>query len=284
MLVMMVAFGSITTLIPRCDALGEGEATLALPPCASASRSLRRKQKDHRSIDNAAPKSPDIVSPLAAVVPPPVFSLAAASNSNRRMQSDESTSSTCLDTPNWEDRFADGCDWYERDREPGCPDTDRFAGDMGPATDNCCHCKGESVSSLLPTDSPTISHLPTKSATPSTPPTITNSPTKSATPSTSNSPSTSSSNSPSRSGSPTQTCLDNPNWKDKDGRGCSAYEVYDNCNDADADQYAGDMGTATEHCCGCGGTGIPTVSQNIWCEVRLMHCVSDSILVNLLFV
>ncbi len=101
LLVMMVAFGSITTLIPRCDALGEGEVpTLALPPYASVSRSLRRKQKDHRSIDNAAPKSPDIVSPLAAVVLPPVFSLAAASNSNRRMQSDESTSSTCLDTPN----------------------------------------------------------------------------------------------------------------------------------------------------------------------------------------
>lgn len=169
---MMVAFGSITTLISplslihHCDASGEGEAPPALAPAAS--RSLRQKRHRTRTdIDNAESALPEIISPLLAVVPPPIFSPVAVTASNRRMQSDESTSSTCLD---------------------------------------------------------------------------------------------------------------NLNWRDKDSKGCRDYKVYNNCNNVTAEDLAGDMGPATEHCCDCGGKGIRTVSQNTWNEVRFMQCVTVSLI------
>lgn len=223
LIMMMVAFGSITTLISplsllhHCDASGEGEAPPALAPAAS--RSLR--QKKHRSnIDNAESALPGIISPLPAVVPHPIFSPAAITASNRRMQSDESTSSACFDTPYWEDRDGDGCDYYEENDD--CSSADWYAGDMGPATEHCCDCGGGSVT-LRPTNSPIISNL--------------------------------------ASTSPTPNCLDNPDWKDRDDMGCRVYYQFDNC--LKADDLAGDMGTASDHCCGCGGKGIRNVSQYV---------------------
>ena len=47
---------------------------------------------------------------------------------------------TGCDTPNWEDRHFHGCDWYEREEEPGCPINGSVGGKMGPANENCCHC------------------------------------------------------------------------------------------------------------------------------------------------
>lgn len=151
-LIMMVAFGSITTklifplsLIKRSDGSGE----------AASVKSLRQNQKDHRS-NNAISTSPvmDIISPLPAglVVPHPSPSSshsAAASNRRRRrlnlkFDADESRSRelsvACVDTPNWKDKQGSGCDFYERYFDPGCPGTDIWAGDMGPGTDHCCFC------------------------------------------------------------------------------------------------------------------------------------------------
>eukprot|EP00984_Skeletonema_dohrnii_P033127 scaffold28633_cov67-Skeletonema_dohrnii-CCMP3373.AAC.4 len=179
--------------------------------------------------------SPDIISPLAAVVPPPVFAPTALTI--RRMKFDEMRASTCFDTPNWKDIDGDGCDLYG---ENLCLKADEYTGDMGPSTTNCCVCGGGSHSlSLPPTTSPKPSSSPTKSANPSSSskpsssPTITNSPTQSANPS-------------------TTPCFDTPNWKDASGAGCDDYEAYiAGC--AYAENYAGDMGLASNHCCICEG-------------------------------
>ncbi len=61
-----------------------------------------------------------------------------------------------------------------------------------------------------------------------------------------------------------ETCFDTPNWKDRDGDGCDWYEEKDSCCSY-ADNWAGDMGPATEHCCFCGGGSVslpPTISLN----------------------
>ncbi len=184
---------------------GEGEAPPAMPPSASMPP-LRRQQKDHRSIiGNTATTSPDIVSPLPAVVPHPIFLPAAVTASNRRMKSDELRSATCLDTPGWKDIFGEGCDWYEEHYDSGCPTTDNWAGDMGPATSNCCFCQGQRSTAI--------------------------------------------------SSNPTQLfCVDTPGWEDIFGDGCNYYEEGDWC--FLADDWAGDMGPATIHCCFCQGQSI----------------------------
>eukprot|EP00984_Skeletonema_dohrnii_P015654 scaffold6800_cov89-Skeletonema_dohrnii-CCMP3373.AAC.2 len=144
--IIMVAFSFITTpivtlsLIQPSDGLGEGKAPPALPP--SASKSLR--QEDMKSNDEAS-TSPDIISPLAAVVPTPVFAPTALTI--RRMKFDKMRASTCLDTPNWKDKNGNGCDWYE---EYGrCAYADNYAGDMGLASNHCCVCEGGSTTSLF---------------------------------------------------------------------------------------------------------------------------------------
>ncbi len=225
---------------------GGGEAPPALPPFASSS--LPRKQKDHRTnIDNAASTSPEIISPVPAVVPPPVFSPAAvtATNHHNRIKSDELRSSTCSDTPGWKDVFGKGCDFYEEHFDPGCPDAEDWTGEMGPATTHCCFCQGESESSTVPPiNSPTFSNSPTKLA----------SPLSSSYLKPSRSPSISSNTNTS------QTCLDTPNWEGEENfvDSCDFYEP--GCPDAIF--FEGIMGSAAEHCCNCGG-GIRTVSQNI---------------------
>ncbi len=63
--------------------------------------------------------------------------------------SDSPKPSSC-DTPGWVDRDGDGCDWYERNDSPGCPNSgDMYEGEMGVADDNCCYCAGTGVSCLI---------------------------------------------------------------------------------------------------------------------------------------
>jgi hypothetical protein len=78
-LIMMVAFGSITTLSRIPQSLGSlvgNKAAPTLPP--STPTSLR--QRDLQSSNNMAPASSSSVSPLAAVVQAPIFSPADVSN------------------------------------------------------------------------------------------------------------------------------------------------------------------------------------------------------------
>ena len=238
LIMTVVLIGSIMTLSPplslilQTDATGEGEAPPAMPPYAASMSSLRRKQKDHRAnIGHNAPSTPsEIISPLSLVVPPPVFSPAAvavstASNSDRLKAEEKVRSSTCMDTPGWKDIFGEGCDYYEEYFDPGCPNADSWAGEMGPATTHCCFCQHESSTLRLTGDS--------------------------SEPSRSSSQSISSSNS-------TQLCKDTPNWEDRHNNGCDHYENTEDC--VNAGFNAGDMGPATEHCCFCQG-GSSTVSQ-----------------------
>ena len=49
-------------------------------------------------------------------------------------------------TPNWKDSYGDGCEWYESEDKPGCPNYgDSYEGDMGVANDNCCYCMSTDV-------------------------------------------------------------------------------------------------------------------------------------------
>eukprot|EP00984_Skeletonema_dohrnii_P010749 scaffold4227_cov78-Skeletonema_dohrnii-CCMP3373.AAC.1 len=269
--IMMVAFSFISTpivtlsLFQPSDGSGEGKAPPALPP--SASKSLR--QEDIKSKNEASTSPADIIiSPSAAIVPPPVF-FAPIAVSNRRVKSDEMRASTCFDTPNWKDKLGYGCDIYEE--HDGCRYADKYEGDMGSVTNNCCICGGGSHS-LPPTNSPTISNSPTKSAAPSSSSKPSSSPTKSATPS--SFPSSKPSSFPSISSSPTQVCFDTPNWKDRLGAGCDRYRDHDEVDGIcpSADDRAGDMGRATQHCCICDGGGSATIG---------MHYVSNSFFVEL---
>eukprot|EP00984_Skeletonema_dohrnii_P029512 scaffold20215_cov147-Skeletonema_dohrnii-CCMP3373.AAC.1 len=286
--IMMVAFSFISTpivtlsLFQPSDGSGEGKAPPALPP--SVSKSLR--QKDLQPDDEAS-NSPDIIrSPLAVVVPPPIFAPAAVSNRDKKLFDNkmrESTSTAspidtdhltshnsnlptyppfepyptysptnlppttsptisspptqvCFDTPNWEDAYGVGCNVY-RDQSY-CSYADNWAGDKGPASKHCCICGGGSHS-LPPTTSPKPSSSPTKSANPSS------------------SPSSKPSSFPSISSPPTQVCFDTPNWEDMTGEGCDWYEE-NQYECSYAVDYAGDMGSAKQHCCICDGGGSTT--------------------------
>ena len=46
----------------------------------------------------------------------------------------------CFDTPGWVDQYGDGCEWYEAHEFPGCVSYGSIDGDMGAASNNCCHC------------------------------------------------------------------------------------------------------------------------------------------------
>eukprot|EP00984_Skeletonema_dohrnii_P024486 scaffold13607_cov117-Skeletonema_dohrnii-CCMP3373.AAC.10 len=266
--IMMVAFSFITTpivtlsLFQPSDGSGEGKAPPALPP--SASKILR--QEDIKPNDEASTSPGIIRSPLAAVVPPPIFAPIALSN--RRVKSDEMRASTCFDTPNWKDANGAGCDDYEEHDEEGCPAYGNlYEGGMGIAAHHCCFCGGGSHS-LPPTNSPTITNSPTKSANPSTAPSISNFPTKSANPSTA----PSISNSPTKSAYPSTApstapsmCTDR-DWYDYQGNDCVWYEVMD---DPGCPEY-GDLykernppkGLANENCCYCKNSIVSTPLPN----------------------
>jgi flagellar basal body-associated protein FliL len=146
-MVMAAASGSIiTTLITlskihQSDGSSEGKAPPTLPPTASTS--LRRR--DLQLSDNMASTSPASVSPFAAVVQAPVFSPTPSSSPATPSSPTMAANPTemCFDTPNWKDIFGDGCEGYEENDEPGCPEYGSlFDGGMGVANDNCCYCGG----------------------------------------------------------------------------------------------------------------------------------------------
>eukprot|EP00985_Skeletonema_marinoi_P011370 scaffold5398_cov70-Skeletonema_marinoi.AAC.2 len=256
LLIMMFAFSFITTpivtlsLIQSSDGSGEGMAPLALPP-SPASKSLR--QKDLKSKNEASTSTPpDIISPLAAVVPPPVFAPTDVSVSNRHMTSDE-RASICFDTPNWMDKYGNGCDLYGAFYEPGCPGADAFAGDTGPATMNCCICGGGSGSHSRPpttTNSPPITNSPPRfpsstfpSSTPPSSLSISAAPTfhiyTTTTYATTTTDATTSSSTFYSSGGDSPSA--NP-IQFSEVPGCPKWR-----------SLAGDIGNAAEHCCHCGG-------------------------------
>lgn len=132
----------------------------------------------------------------------------------------------CIDTPNWVDRYGDGCHAYEIVSSM-CSDAFLYQGSMGPATKNCCTCGGGSTyvpPTPYPSGAPIISPPPTPR--------------------------------------PTQpsSCRDTPGWVDKFGFDCNMYNSHNGtslmCDIADL--YEGDMGSATENCCACGGGFVPT--------------------------
>eukprot|EP00984_Skeletonema_dohrnii_P019496 scaffold9330_cov157-Skeletonema_dohrnii-CCMP3373.AAC.2 len=130
-LIVMAAFGSITTLIAfslihHSNGSSEGEDPPTLPP--SASKSLGQRDLQSNIIASASPTSLSSL-PVAVVVQAPVIPAAQNSPTNSPVPS-----STCLDTPKWKDMFDDGCDWYIANSVAGCPDSDNFAGELGPAS------------------------------------------------------------------------------------------------------------------------------------------------------
>eukprot|EP00956_Cyclotella_meneghiniana_P014863 scaffold22454_cov58-Cyclotella_meneghiniana.AAC.5 len=167
----------------------------------------------------------------------------------------DTSPSICYDTYNWTDSFGDGCDWYESNDDPGCPEYGDWSSanyTEEAANDNCCYCGGGSENPN-PTVSPTISGAPSSSS-PTVSPTI--------------------SEAPSSSSAPT-TCKDTPGWYDYWGWDCSWYEVMDDpgCpkygdgnhldyddddfdyyvddNSVDDDDYDVEMGVANDNCCHC---------------------------------
>eukprot|EP00956_Cyclotella_meneghiniana_P002688 scaffold3165_cov62-Cyclotella_meneghiniana.AAC.10 len=125
----------------------------------------------------------------------------------------------CYDTYNWTDAVGDGCDWYERNDDPGCPvKGTSYEGLMGVANDNCCYCGGGGTHH--PTVSPTLSGAPSSSSAPT-------------------------------------TCQDTPGWHDSTGYDCPWYEVMDDpgCpRYGDGNHtYGFDSvwGEANDNCCHC---------------------------------
>jgi|SaaInl74LU_5_DNA_1037368.scaffolds.fasta_scaffold16665_2 predicted protein tyrosine phosphatase len=104
-LIMVAAFGSITTLIAfslihSSDGSSEGEDLPTLPPSASTSLG----QRDIQSIISPLP------APVVLAVKSPIFSPSDSEVSNPSMKSYDRAVSTCLDTPNWKDKDGYGCD------------------------------------------------------------------------------------------------------------------------------------------------------------------------------
>ncbi|KAK1733561.1 leucine-rich repeat protein [Skeletonema marinoi] len=150
-LIMMAAFGSITTLIAfslihQSDGSSEGEDPPTLPPSASTSLG----QRDIQSIISPLPV------PVVLAVKSPIFSPSDSDVSNPSMKSDDRVVSTCLDTPNWKDKDGYGCDHYEDMYESGCSGTEKWVGNMGLAIDHCCFCGGGSHTLPLTTSSSSI--------------------------------------------------------------------------------------------------------------------------------
>ena len=148
----------------------------------------------------------------------------------------------CFNTPNWGDEAGDGCDWYENNDVPGCPNEGyNYPGSMGVANDNCCYCK----LTLQPTMSPTISKAPTTPFPTNVPVPVQNG---------------INNNSEMPTGTwelqkinTSQNCLeDTYNWTDFFGDTCEWYVINDmpGC-ELYGDDYEGDMGVANDNCCYC---------------------------------
>eukprot|EP00984_Skeletonema_dohrnii_P033039 scaffold28411_cov83-Skeletonema_dohrnii-CCMP3373.AAC.1 len=190
------------------------------------------------------------------------------------MKSDEIALSTCLDTPNWRDKDGYGCDHYEDFYEAGCSGTEKWAGNLGPAAENCCYCGGGShamfpaisTSSICTEDTegwfdqngydcvwykvmdgPGCPNYGNQTAHKSSivegsanqnccycQIDVTNNVSPTVAPSSS------------------ETCVDTPGWRDTDGDGCETYlEIDDPGCPFYGTNYAGEMGSAAENCCYC---------------------------------
>ena len=154
---------------------------------------------------------------------------------------------TCYDYNGWVDYYGDGCDWYEKSDDPGCP----WYGEEWPnedgitANDSCCYCGGGG-SMNIPSASPSHQYKPTvtPSVTPSTKPSHPYEP----------------------SVKPTVTCYDYHGWFDYWGDGCDWYEDNDDPGcPYDGDWYPNEDGiTGNDACCYCGGGSmtIPSASPS----------------------
>ena len=80
-------------------------------------------------------------------------SISASQSSSSPTSPTPNRSTSCTgNTPNWQDSYGDGCEWYESEDKPGCPNYgDSYEGDMGVANDNCCYCFGTGVSTSTTT-------------------------------------------------------------------------------------------------------------------------------------
>eukprot|EP00984_Skeletonema_dohrnii_P033037 scaffold28410_cov172-Skeletonema_dohrnii-CCMP3373.AAC.1 len=190
------------------------------------------------------------------------------------MKSDERAVSTCLDTPNWRDKDGYGCDHYEDFYEAGCSGTEKWAGNLGPAAENCCYCGGGSHDMFPAISTSSICNEDTEGwfdqdgydcvwykvmDGPGCPnygnQTAHNS---------SIAEGTANQNccycqidvtndvSPTVAPSSFEMCADTPGWRDTDGDGCEWYQEFDDPGcPLEGNNYAGEMGSAAENCCYC---------------------------------
>eukprot|EP00985_Skeletonema_marinoi_P001301 scaffold517_cov140-Skeletonema_marinoi.AAC.14 len=284
-LIMMAAFGSITTLITfslihQSDGSSEGEDLPTLPPSASTSLG----QRDIQSIISPLPV------PVVLAVKSPIFSPSDSDVSNPSMKSDDRVVSTCLDTPNWKDEDGYGCDHYEDMYELGCSGTEKWVGNMGLATDHCCFCGGGSHTFPLATSSSSICTEDTQGwydqrgydcvwyevmDGPGCPDYGDQTAHKSSTVKGSAIShccfcqiDVANNVSPAVAPSTSETCEDTPGWRDIDGYGCDWYQDRDipGCPNIGT-SYTGVMGSAAEECCYC---------KDPTCEDFNWKCVESS--------
>ena len=126
-------------------------------------------------------------------------------------------------TPGWVDSVGDDCTWYELYDDFGCPISDDYVGQMGPAKENCCFCSMEP-----PTSAPSVSSSPTTTPAPTEP-------------------------------LPCEGST--PNFQNSFGDSCEWYEMADEPGcPLHGDDYGGTMGVARDHCCYCKLSTSPTPS------------------------
>lgn len=238
--IMMVLFGCSLTLLLITISLvhpsdGSKDKTApALPPSPSLRAQGRRMQGGTSTSPSLIEQSPMFSSPndgsvatesnsipsdsptltkKSSSTPSATLSPSSIGGNQPATNSFESTPpTTCINTPNWTDRFGDGCVFYETADDPGCPkEGNLYAGEMGAATFHCCYCGGGRRGGGI-TLPPTV-YVTTNSPTP---------------------------------------CVDTVNWNDgvhgcdwyeeNDGPGCPKY----------GDLFGENiMGLARDHCCFC---------------------------------
>ena len=121
-----------------------GSATDNCCVCEGGSSTLPPTNSPKPSISPTKSDTPSSSPSISPSNPPTVSANPSSSPSISALPTiSANQTQTCIDTPNWKDKYGYGCDFYEEDEYRCSPDS--FAGDMGPATDNCCIC-GKEVS------------------------------------------------------------------------------------------------------------------------------------------
>ncbi len=104
---------------------------------ATPSSSLNPSNSPKATVSASPTQMPSTSSnPSPSVSTLPTISAAPAS------ASESDISMTCVDTPGWMDKNSRGCYWYkiEYRNDPGCQGADVWEGNLGPVSENCCHC------------------------------------------------------------------------------------------------------------------------------------------------